>query len=468
MNESKWEVISDKNSTFKCRYLAKGFIYNDEFYIYSGLDYILNEDIADSLRLSLNSDKKVWKSELLFEKVLSNTYALVQDDSSIYIFGGYDMKMEYNTNRICELNLKTRKANILSAHYIVPSPRSMHSMFRINTNLYIFGGVNSNSKLNDIWSFSLLDSKWIQVSAQGTIPSQRCHYASTASGNIFIIWGGIGDEGLINDAFIFNVVSGYWRELPSSDQKPKPARGACLVIDKSKFYLFGGLTSSGISNELWEYDISLGGYKQLESSDEGSYNSYCWIEKSKLFVSLGTIDSNIPNPKIKYYDIKNKKWEIFHQHKLSNNDAMQSVQVYINGFLLSIGGQVWDQISIKSVSILTNSSYKVLDSQVGLYIYASGSVYYKKSIYIFGGGGTRGNNIFPQNSHNLFIVINADEICKLGGCIADCSTGSIEVNGNCQLCEKGTYSEELGSKFCTECKPGTYSDNLGSNNREQC
>ena len=261
------------------------------------------------------------------EICLPYLYRYSIDDSSVYIFGGFDINMAHFTNRLCKLNLKSQKVDILSSYSITPSARSMHSMICINTNLYIFGGINSISILNDIWSFNLLDSKWTQVSTQGTVPTPRYLHAFAASGNIFVVWGGIGDDGLKNDAFIFNVISGNWRELPSSDKKPKPAQGACMAFDKSKFYLFGGLTSSGFSNELWEYDLSIGGYTQLESADEGVLYSYCWIENAKFFVSLGTHTQYVPNPKIKYYDIEHKKWENFHQHKLSNNDSIQSVQV---------------------------------------------------------------------------------------------------------------------------------------------
>ena len=71
-----------------------------------------------------------------------------------------------------------------------------------------------------------------------------------------------------------------------------------------------------------------------------------------------------------YYDLELNKWEIFHKHELSRNDSIQSVQVYMKDFILSIGGQLWDQFAIKSVRLITNTSFTVLDSEIDLYIYA--------------------------------------------------------------------------------------------------
>jgi hypothetical protein len=42
----------------------------------------------------------------------------------------------------------------------VPEKRSFHKMIAVGTDLYMFGGVGSNGRLNDLWKFDTVNEKW--------------------------------------------------------------------------------------------------------------------------------------------------------------------------------------------------------------------------------------------------------------------------------------------------------------------
>jgi hypothetical protein len=55
----------------------------------------------------------------------------------------------------------------------VPSPRTGCAIATDNSNVYIFGGKDERSRLNDIWSFSLTDFKFHRLKDDGEVPAIR-------------------------------------------------------------------------------------------------------------------------------------------------------------------------------------------------------------------------------------------------------------------------------------------------------
>ena len=359
----------------------------------------------------------------------------------------------------------------ISQDTIFPKQRTYASLVTINEKLYLFGGLSYGKVLNDVWSFDLRNEKWTLVSAKGQVPAGRYFHAARACGDVFVVWGGQDGSGFKDDLFIFNSVTGTWTQLAKDlIEKPAPAAGTCMVIKDYMVYLFGGKNDYGVSNELWLYNIGTNEYRLIDRSLQGgSYNSYCWIEKNKFFVSLGSILGVEPSTWIRFFDFDLSTWQVYHHHKLSNDDSSHSTQIFTGTHLISIGGQVWDLLSIQKVVVLgpSNQVY-TLPQDLDSHLYACSSSYFNKSLYIFGGGRTYSRALLPNYSHNQFIKINIEEICSQAKCKAPCSPGSILVNSKCEVCPAGSYVEGLDKLKCESCRPGTFNTNQGSNSRVQC
>jgi hypothetical protein len=81
------------------------------------------------------------------------------------------------------------------------------------------------------------------------------------------------------------------------------------------------------------------------------------------------------------------KWSDFHSHENKNTDSSQSVQVFVGDQVVSVGGHLWGQETLKKISILgPGNQLKVFPTGFDLAVVGSASVYYGKKLFLFGGG----------------------------------------------------------------------------------
>ena len=343
-------------------------------------------------------------------------------------------------------------------------------MVIINQKLYIFGGIYSTTLYNDLWTFDILKSDWEIVLSNGEIPSPRYLHAADSDGDTFAIWGGQDTNGLTDSLYIFNSIKGSWTLLSPTSSKPSPAKGSCLVMSNYEIFIYGGFINSGYSNELWKYNLGSNQYEKISSSGliKTSY-SYCFISSDSFYVSLGSTNVEQPSTSIFYYNFSTSLWDTFHFHNLTIHDSSQSNQVFIDGKLISIGGQSWMiEYSNKIIIYEQGSNFIVLDEQINFTTFASGFIYFNKSVFVFGGGSLAGGYVLPYRGHNVLAEIKIDEICKGSKCKALCSKGTSVSGEICKVCPKGTYSDELGKDFCVGCKAGTYNSDVASSSEKEC
>jgi N-acetylneuraminic acid mutarotase len=106
-------------------------------------------------------------------------------EEKIIIAFGFNEELASPSNAIYEYNIPKNKLSILfegtktakqgkNIIYIgFPSPRVGSAITTDNNHIFIFGGKDENSRLNDIWSFSLTDFKFARLKDEGEIPAVR-------------------------------------------------------------------------------------------------------------------------------------------------------------------------------------------------------------------------------------------------------------------------------------------------------
>lgn len=97
--------------------------------------------------------------------------------------------------------------------------RSKHTVAAYKDAIYVFGGDNGKSMLNDLIRFDFKDKSWGRAFAIGTPPAPRYHHSSVVNGSSMFIFGGYtGDihsnSNLTNknDLFEYKFQSGQWLE----------------------------------------------------------------------------------------------------------------------------------------------------------------------------------------------------------------------------------------------------------------
>lgn len=466
-----WSVVSDRNSSYSCRYLSRSFIHEDYFYMMFGWMTDYYADAIDILRINLNSSTRKWETVYENDDMGKDGFSSVEVADKIYIFGGYYTISKEKSNKFELIDIKSLTASTINENLLIPKARHSHSMHLINSRLYVFGGKDSDILFNEIWIFDPATTFWSSITAKGSVPSARYFHAADSQGDAFIIWGGEDSTGLKDDLYLFNSLTDTWTELLTvSSIRPSAAKGACLVFSSPFIYIYGGQMSSDISNELWQYELGSSNFTLLSSSGlKHTVYSTCYLKQNKFYVALGSMYEEEPNTQIDCFDLETKEWSIYHNHDSQDHDSAQSIQLMIYDKLIRIGGEEWMLTPSKKIDICgPGEDYYVLESELEIYLYASSFAFFNKSIYVFGGGSVLGLNLRPNVAHNLMIEIKLDDICNQGRCEAPCSSGTYKESETCKLCSLGEYSEGYGNLNCSKCDAGTFNSNLGSTSGRQC
>ncbi len=85
-----------------------------------------------------------------------------------------------------------------------PPPRRYHSMCLHGCRLYVFGGWDGISYLNDFYAFDLETLLWTRIAGSAVTPSVRCYHTCVAFGDALYVFGGTSARHL-NDVWQFSV-----------------------------------------------------------------------------------------------------------------------------------------------------------------------------------------------------------------------------------------------------------------------
>ena len=135
----------------------------------------------------------------------------VKDVDKLYVFGGYDGVTRMNDFFVCDLN--TYEWSEIKNFGSIPSPRYFHSCALHDGKIYVFGGYSGTDRLKDLYSFDLETSHWAVLNCTngssngGDIPSGRSSLVSEVWGNGLYVFGGYSGENVLNDMFEFKLTT---------------------------------------------------------------------------------------------------------------------------------------------------------------------------------------------------------------------------------------------------------------------
>lgn len=122
----------------------------------------------------------------------------------------------------------------------IPSPRFFHSACVKFGAMYLFGGHNSKTCLNDLYRFDFESGQWSQIHATGQIPVRRSSHSVAILGNSMLLFGGLGFEGKsLNDIHLFHFQNQEWKKVQMKNEIGIRYNHRTLMIGNI-LYLFGG------------------------------------------------------------------------------------------------------------------------------------------------------------------------------------------------------------------------------------
>lgn len=137
------------------------------------------------------------------------------------------------------------------------TPRTGHAAFLVGTALYVFGGIDDQSRQQDLHQLDLTTLRWTKLNPTGSLPSKRSGMqTSTVGTSVYFFGGYTKKEGeYFNDLYEFNPMTGSFGEIKTGESPP-PRTDHTLVTYGGSLYAFAGYAWSERLNDLWEFRTS--------------------------------------------------------------------------------------------------------------------------------------------------------------------------------------------------------------------
>lgn len=199
-------------------------------------------------------------------------HAAVEVGNKIYVLGGCVQGIRcFNDVHIFDTDLLSWSQEPFTGD--APEPRGGHSATLVGTDIYVFGGANSDSTFGDAYKLDLVKRHWTRAVPSGcpAIPSRRTNHAAAAdaNGRIYIVGGYDADSNFLDDMWILDVHAGssaswedpgtfpiVWEKPAPTGEIPSAREGHSLTLVDRKLVLFGGYTKSGsVSNDVLVFDL---------------------------------------------------------------------------------------------------------------------------------------------------------------------------------------------------------------------
>lgn len=174
-----------------------------------------------------------------------------------------------------------------------PCQRSLHAAAVLNGAMYVFGGYDGQTRVNDFHSFSFSDKRWSPVlpsAASGSPPSPRDRHVAVAHAGSFYVFGGFDGTNRVSDFFGFDFSSMAWRQvLHSSGAPPSPRHSHSAVVHSGSMYVFGGYDGS-YRSDFHEYDFAASSWHPVSAvgrTPRARYRATCVVHRNTMILFGG-------------------------------------------------------------------------------------------------------------------------------------------------------------------------------------
>jgi hypothetical protein len=227
------------------------------------------------------------------QKMIHFTHTASTLNNTIYIFGGLYIKDEKSltphvpNNDLLQYNPDTKSSSLVTPNNQSPLARNWHSSIVYNNELYIFGG-KSNGYLNDMWKYDPVGNMWTQIQyvQYNIVPSQRYGHKCVVIESEMYVYGGYDSNGFTcgGELYVFNLLELTWRKIELSGDVPAPCyhHTMCAIPEQNLIVIFGGIDSSGtVFDQLVVVNSNDGICKAISylNNINGIYGHSSFIEK---------------------------------------------------------------------------------------------------------------------------------------------------------------------------------------------
>lgn len=180
--------------------------------------------------------------------------------NSVILFGGDNVSSQFDDT--WKFDAALSRWSQITVNGQKPDTRFGHCMISIdNDRILMFGGMKNNPGIiyyGDTWIFDCSNNTWTELSLS-TAPSARSFFsmAKNSAANKVILFGGQDSNGKLQDTWIFDINASTW-SIRAPATHPSARKGAAMASDgNNAIYLFGGMNSGNSElNDIWVYDTA--------------------------------------------------------------------------------------------------------------------------------------------------------------------------------------------------------------------
>jgi len=146
-----------------------------------------------------------------------------------------------------------------------PGARGYHTANLVGNIMVVIGGSDGKECFTDVWCLNLDTLIWSLAKQQQTSYRRLAHTSTQVGSYIFIV-GGHNAVDYVSDLLMYNLVSLQY-EPRLIFGKPPSTRGyhACILAD-SRLFLFGGFNGQNAFNDVHILDLAAGAYRPQVTS----------------------------------------------------------------------------------------------------------------------------------------------------------------------------------------------------------
>ena len=384
-----------------------------------------------------------------------------------------------------------------TAKSTLPNGRAGFAAVVLDGTLYILGGYDGSSWLNNVYSSVDSGITWTTVASSSTWSARQNFGCVVLNSKVFVFGGESSSDDTMQDVYSApsSNLSNFTEVTSAADWTGRSE--FATVVFNDAIYVMGGSDADGTLNDVWS------------SSDGATWtqvtSSASWTARAKLWAAvldntiflMGGWDYFDPNSEV-YSSTDGATWT-----QVTSSPGwparLGATAVLFEGQLLLSGGvdgsnnvlaDVWRTEDGETWEELTNNAVTARKNHV--------AIAYGSDVLIMGGdenvGGSRLDEIHGLTECTLTSVEcnpcspgyykeswGVCDACPAGtyqserGVVGssyclDCDAGTYSASGAsaCTNCKNGTYSPNAASAECTDCAIGTYGAPEGSDSADDC
>lgn len=191
-----------------------------------------------------------------------------------------------------------------------PPARYGHSMVKIGSMVYVYGGVSTifgGEILNDLWLYNEDNGQWTELTPSNPPLGRKFHAAAAANGKMYIFAGETETTGVNSEIWEYDPQTNSWQQMNSGgSQVPSMRVHHRATSGPNKIQITGG-TLSEIFDEIWSYDVTTQQWEKGTSFSSERYGHAAAYNNGNIIIHGGAHQSGFRNDMLSY-SISTQQW----------------------------------------------------------------------------------------------------------------------------------------------------------------